>query len=272
MPATDVKSVVLAAPCGGTRPVHAPGAAPAAAVTEGWVHSTETCGTVDGPGIRYVLFLSGCPLRCAYCHNPDTWHRHDGTLTSVAEILTDIGRYRGFIQAKGGVTLSGGEPLTQPRFVKALLRGCKAMGLHTALDTSGYLGAKVDDEMMADLDMVLLDIKAFSEKTYHRLTGAELKPTLDFARRLAALGKPIILRYVLVPGWTDHDNEVRALAAFAARLGNVQRVDVLPFHQMGEHKWHERALDYRLAGVAPPSEELAEHTRTLFREAGLAVD
>ncbi|MBK1613100.1 pyruvate formate-lyase 1-activating enzyme [Rubrivivax gelatinosus] len=268
---TDVIDVAAAAaPCG-LRPANAPGPAPAAAATEGWVHSTETCGAVDGPGIRYVLFLSGCPLRCAYCHNPDTWHRHEGTLTSVAELLTDIGRYRGFIQAHGGVTLSGGEPLAQPRFVKALLRGCKAMGLHTALDTSGYLGALVDDEMMADLDLVLLDIKAFSEKRYRRLTGAELEPTLEFARRLAAIGKPIVLRYVLVPGWTDHEAEIRALAAFAAGLGNVQRVDVLPFHQMGEHKWRERDLNYRLAGVAPPSDEAAERTRSLFRAAGLQV-
>jgi pyruvate formate lyase activating enzyme len=226
---------------------------------------------VDGPGIRYVLFLSGCPLRCAYCHNPDTWHRHDGTLTSVADVLTDIARYRGFIQARGGVTLSGGEPLTQPRFVKALLRGCKEMGLHTALDTSGYLGAKVDDEMMADLDLVLLDIKAFSEKTYRRLTGAELKPTLDFARRLAAIGKPIVLRYVLVPGWTDQPAEIESLARFAARLGNVQRVDVLPFHQMGSHKWHDRGLRYRLDAVEPPSQELVDRTRALFRGAGLQV-
>ncbi|MCK7501563.1 MAG: pyruvate formate-lyase-activating protein [Comamonadaceae bacterium] len=207
-------------------------------------------------------------MRCAYCHNPDSWHRHDGTPTPVADVLADIARYRGFLR-HGGVTLSGGEPLAQPRFVKALLRGCKAMGLHTALDTSGYLGAQVDDAMLADLDLVLLDIKAFSARRYKRLTGVELEPTLAFARRLAAAAKPVVLRYVLVPGWTDREDDIAALARFAAGLGNVQRVDVLPFHQLGEHKWRERGLSYRLAGVEPPSDELAERTRSLFRAAGL---
>jgi len=259
------------APCGDAQPPSVTAAASAAAVTEGWVHSTETCGTVDGPGIRYILFLNGCPLRCAYCHNPDTWHRRDGTPTSAQSVLEDISSYRAFIKTRGGVTFSGGEPLTQPRFVKALLRGCKEMGLHTALDTSGFLGSKVDDEMMADLDLVLLDIKAFSESTYHKLTGVALKPTLAFARRLAAVGKPIWLRYVLVPGWTDSVAEIESLAAFAARLGNVQRVDVLPFHQLGAHKWQDLDMNYRLEGVEPPSAELVEQVRGIFRAAGLQV-
>lgn len=257
--------------CGGACAAAVPGRVPQASAVEGYVHSVETGSTVDGPGIRYVLFLSGCPLRCAYCHNPDTWRRNDGTPTGADEALTDIGLYRGFIQSRGGVTLSGGEPLTQPRFVKALLRGCKSLGLHTALDTSGYLGAKVDDEMLADIDLVLLDIKAFSARRYKRLTGVELEPTLAFARRLAAAGKPVWLRYVLVPGWTDDGDEIDALAAFAAGLGNVQRVDVLPFHQMGESKWQGRRLDYRLAGVQPPSQALVEQTRERFRAAGLAA-
>lgn len=248
-----------------------PGALPDAAVVEGYVHSVETGSTVDGPGLRYVLFLSGCPLRCAYCHNPDTWRRNDGEPTSAEDVLADIALYRGFIRHRGGVTLSGGEPLVQPRFVKALLRGCKEQGLHTALDTSGYLGAKVDDEMLADIDLVLLDIKAFSARRYKKLTGVELDPTLAFARRLAAAGKPVILRYVLVPGWTDDGAEIDALAAFAAGLGNVQRVDVLPFHQMGQSKWQQRALRYRLEGVQPPSPELVEQTRDRFRAAGLAA-
>jgi len=243
----------------------------AAGALEGWVHSTETFGTVDGPGIRYVLFLSGCPLRCQYCHNPDTWHRHDGSPALVSDVLADIARYRGFIRARGGVTLSGGEPLTQPRFAKAILQGCKAMGFHTALDTSGYLGDLADDELLASVDLVLLDIKAFSEATYQALTGVELAPTLRFANVLAALNKSVWLRYVLVPGVTDKLDEIAALASFARQLGNVERVDVLPFHQLGEHKWRDRGLNYPLDGVKPPSQALLEQARDLFRAEGLVV-
>ncbi|MBX3686589.1 MAG: pyruvate formate lyase-activating protein [Rhodocyclaceae bacterium] len=239
------------------------------ACIEGWVHSTETFGTADGPGIRYVLFMSGCPLRCQYCHNPDTWHRHDGTLTTVEEVLADIARYRGFIRANGGVTLSGGEPLVQPRFCKAVLHGCKSMGLHTALDTSGYLGHLADDELLADVDLVLLDIKAATGRRCRSLTGAELKPTIQFAEDLAAINKAVWLRYVLVPGLTDRLDEIASLATFAAGLGNVERVDVLPFHKLGEHKWRDLGQDYRLERVQPPSPELLEQARETFRAAGL---
>ena len=241
---------------------------------EGWVHSTETFGTADGPGIRYVLFLSGCPLRCQYCHNPDTWHRKDGTLTSVEDILTDIGSYRNFFgrgRGRGGVTLSGGEPLVQPKFCKAILRGCKEMGLHTALDTSGYLGKQADDALLQDVDLVLLDIKAASGLKYKSLTGVKLDPTIRFAERLAHMNKPVWLRYVLVPGLTDKLDDIEAMATFAAGLGNIERVDVLPFHNMGEHKWRELGLDYQLSGVAPPSSEILNAARATFRSAGLLV-
>lgn len=184
------------------------------------MHSTETFGTADGPGIRYVLFLSGCPLRC-HCHNPDTWHRKDGTLTAVEDILSDIGSYRNFFgrgRGRGGVTLSGGEPLVQPKFCKAILRGCKAMGLHTALDTSGYLGKQADDELLADVDLVLLDIKAASGHKYKSLTGVPLDPTIRFAERLANMHKPVWLRYVLVPGITDNLDDIESLATFAAAV------------------------------------------------------
>ncbi len=238
---------------------------------EGWVHSTETFGTADGPGIRYVLFMSGCPLRCQYCHNPDTWHRQDGTLTTVEDVLADIAGYRGFIRANGGVTLSGGEPLVQPKFCKAILRGCKSMGLHTALDTSGYLGHLADVELLADVDLVLLDIKAATGRRFRSLTGVELKPTIKFAEDLAAINKVVWLRYVLVPGLTDKLDEIASLATFVAGLGNVERVDVLPFHKLGEHKWRDRGLDYRLERVQPPSQELLEEARETFRAAGLLV-
>lgn len=241
-------------------------------VVEGWVHSTETLGTADGPGIRYVLFLSGCPLRCLYCHNPDTWHRKDGALTPADEVLADIAGYRGFIRASGGVTLSGGEPLVQPAFCKAILQGCKAMGLHTALDTSGFLGERADRELLADVDLVLLDIKAATGRKYQKLTGVDLKPTIRFAEHLAAIDKPVWLRYVLVPGLTDNIDEIESLATFAAGLGNVERVDVLPFHKLGEHKWRELGLDYRLGRVDAPSPALLARARAAFRGAGLLAN
>ncbi|MCG5240523.1 pyruvate formate-lyase-activating protein [Azospirillum doebereinerae] len=246
------------------------GGARRAPAVSGWVHSVETGGTVDGPGIRYVLFLAGCPLRCQYCHNPDTQHMHDGTRTDVAEVLADIESTAGFLRrGHGGVTLSGGEPLVQPEFCAAILRGCKELGLHTALDTSGFLGNHADDYLLADVDLVLLDIKAFKESTYREVTGSPLRPTLEFAERLAGMNKPIWLRYVLVPGLTDNLDEIAGLADFAAGLGNVQRVDVLPFHKMGEHKWQALGRPYRLSGTEPPDPAFTAQVRDLFRAAGL---
>lgn len=238
----------------------------------GWIHSTETGGAVDGPGIRYVLFMSGCLLRCAYCHNPDTWHMHHGKPTTSNEVLAEIASYAKFLtHAKGGVTLSGGEPLVQPDFTHAILRGCKEMGLHTALDTAGFLGMHADDYLLSDVDLVLLDIKAFSEETYQDLTGVALEPTLAFARRLAAMGKPVWLRYVLVPGLTDKFEEIEGLAAFAASLGNVERVDVLPFHKMGEFKWAAEGVPYRLTDTPAPPPELVDRVRAVFRAHGLVT-
>lgn len=258
----------VAPPPAGCATPSATGVAPA--LQEGWVHSTETGGGADGPGIRYVVFLSGCPLRCQYCHNPDSWKMRDGKLSTADEVLVDIARYRGFLsRGHGGVTLSGGEPLMQAKFTAAVLRGCKEMGLHTALDTSGFLGAHASDALLADVDLVLLDIKAFSEASYRALTTAPLAPTLNFARRLADLGKPVWLRYVLVPGLTDCMQEIEALAEFAGGLGNVERVDVLPFHKMGEYKWEGR--DYRLADVQPPDDALLASVRSAFRAGGLYV-
>ncbi|AWK89667.1 pyruvate formate-lyase-activating protein [Azospirillum thermophilum] len=238
----------------------------------GWVHSVETGGTVDGPGIRYVLFLSGCPLRCQYCHNPDTWHLHDGTPTQSDEIVAELASYAPFLRrARGGLTLSGGEPLVQPEFSAALFRGAKELGLHTALDTSGFLGSHADDHLLADVDLVLLDIKAFKEATHRTITGVPLRPTLEFAERLSQMGKAIWLRYVLVPGLSDDLAEIAELAEFAAGLGVVERVDVLPFHKMGEHKWRALGQRYKLANTQPPSDELTGQVRDLFRARGLPV-
>lgn len=232
----------------------------------GLVHSVESCGTVDGPGIRFVLFLSGCSLRCRYCHNPDTSCVRRGRERSAADVLEEIARYRNFLLAAGGgVTLSGGDPLFQPHFSKAVLKGSKELGLHTCLDTSGHLGRNADEDMLAHTDLVLLDIKAWNPEQYKALTGGELRPTLEFAERLAVLRKPVWLRYVLVPGWTDNMEDIAKLSRYAASLGNVERVDVLPFHQMGRFKWEELKLEYTLKDVPEPSAELTEQVRSIFR-------
>lgn len=239
-------------------------------LTHGFVHSTETAGAVDGPGIRYVLFVAGCPLRCQYCHNPDTWHLKRGKPMSAADVVADLASYAPFLKrAHGGLTISGGEPLTQVPFIADIFAGAKALGLNTALDTSGFLGRHLPDQVLDDIDLVLLDIKAFSEATYHAVTGAELQPTLDFARRLAILHKPVWLRYVLVPGLTDQLDEIDGLAAFAADLGNVARVDVLPFHKLGEFKWDDCGRPYRLGATEPPSDQFLATVRGLFAAHGL---
>ncbi|MDQ1034453.1 pyruvate formate lyase activating enzyme [Streptomyces sp. V3I8] len=238
----------------------------------GRIHSWDLSTGVDGPGTRFVLFTSGCPLRCLYCANPDTWHMRDGREATVDEMMTEIDKYRGFIStAGGGVTLTGGEPLLQPAFTGAVLRRCKQAGLHTALDTSGFLGARATDELLADTDLVLLDIKAFEVGTYRELTGGELAPTLSFATRLDRLGIRVWLRYVLVPGWTDEPEAVDGLARFAAGLDNVDRVDVLPFHRLGAAKYEALRIPFPLSGTPVPDAALTERVRGQFREHGLAA-
>jgi pyruvate formate lyase activating enzyme len=240
---------------------------------KGFIHSVETGGTVDGPGVRFVLFVSGCPLRCLYCHNPDTWHLRDGQYVTAQQILDELGGYARFLKkAHGGLTISGGEPLGQPEFTHAIFKGAKAMGLHTALDTSGYLGSKADDAYLADVDLVLLDIKHIDGAIHRDLTGVDAAPTLAFARRLAAMGKPMWIRYVLVPGWSDQPDAIERLADTVAGLSSVEKVEVLPFHKMGEFKWAERALPYRLENTPPPTHAAAEAARTAFRARGLTVD
>ena len=239
---------------------------------DGYIHSIETLGTVDGPGVRYVIFTQGCPLHCLYCHNPDSFKMKKGKLVASGTLLDDIGRSADFLRrAKGGVTLSGGEPLVQPRFAASIFRGCKEIGLHTALDTSGHLGAKVSDAMLDDIDLVLLDIKSFDPAIYRRVTGVELQPTLDFARRLDSLGKPMWIRFVLVPGLTDDSANVEGLADFAASLKMVERVEVAPFHKMGEFKWAELRLPYELADTEPPTRASVIQVHQVFSSRGLTV-
>jgi len=236
----------------------------------GFLHSFTTGSAVDGPGIRIVAWTAGCNWRCLYCHNPDTWTMTNGMPVTLSRALEELRKYRHGLQVmSGGFTLSGGEPLVQHRFAVRLLAGTKALGIHTALDTNGYLGERLTDSDLDNIDMVLLDIKGWDPERHLRLTGMEVGPTLDFARRLAAQKKPIWVRFVLVPGLSDNSEDVSQIANFAAGLGSVARVDVLPFHQMGRFKWKELGLNYTLDHVAPPSRELVERVCGSFRAAGL---
>ncbi len=245
----------------------------------GSVHSWELVTAVDGPGTRLTTFLSGCPLQCLYCHNPDTLQMKDGKPVTSDELLTRIARYQGVFRATGGgITLSGGEVLMQPAFAARILRGAKELGIHTAIDTSGFLGASATDAMLEDVDLVLLDVKSGDPDTYRRVTGRELEPTLEFGRRLAELphGPEVWVRFVLVPGLTDDEANVEAVAAYAASLndimpGTVTRVEVLPFHQMGRDKWAALGRDYQLGDTEPPSPELTERVREQFRAHGLTT-
>jgi pyruvate formate lyase activating enzyme len=236
----------------------------------GFLHSFTTGSTVDGPGVRVVAWTTGCMWRCLYCHNPDTWTMSNGIPVTVARATEELRKYRRGLQVmSGGFTLSGGEPLMQHRFAVKLLRAAKAMGIHTALDTNGYYGAFLSDAELEAFDLVLLDIKTWDPERHRKLTGMDNAPTLDFARRLAACQRPVWLRFVLVPGLTDDPKDIAQIAGFTASLGNVERVDVLPFHQMGRYKWHRLGLRYMLEMVEPPSAELVEQTCAAFRAAGL---
>lgn len=238
----------------------------------GSVHSWELVTAVDGPGTRMTVFMSGCGLRCQYCHNPDTFFTAKGQPVLLADLVARLARYRGvFTATGGGLTISGGEPLMQPVFVGRLLREAKELGIHTCIDTNGYLGVNATREMLDDIDLVLLDIKSGDPDTYRRVTGVELAPTLAFSRRLADLGKRVWLRYVAVPGLTDEPDNVAAVAEHAASLGNVERVEVLPFHQMGRDKWAALGLTYTLADTPTPTREQIEAVREQFRSRGLVT-
>ena len=236
----------------------------------GFLHSFTTGSTVDGPGVRVVAWTTGCMWRCAYCHNPDTWTLTNGLPVTVARATEELRKYRhGLKVMSGGFTLSGGEPLMQHRFAVKLLTAARAMGVHTALDTNGFYGDHVSDTDLEAFDLVLLDIKTWDPERHRALTGMDNAPTLEFARRLAARKRPVWLRFVLVPGLTDDRNDITQIARFTAGLGNVERVDVLPFHQMGRHKWHKLGLPYSLETVEPPSSELLKKTCEVFRAVGL---
>ena len=236
----------------------------------GFLHSFTTGSTVDGPGVRLVAWTTGCMFRCQYCHNPDTWTLSNGIPVTVSRATEELRKYRHGLQAmSGGFTLSGGEPLMQHRFAVKLLAAARSLGIHTALDTNGTYGDQVSDEELESADLVLLDIKGWDPERHRRVTGMEIGPTLDFARRLASRERPIWIRFVLVPHLTDDPEDIRQIAAFSAGLGNVERVDVLPFHQMGRFKWKQLGLPYALEATEPPSTEMVEKALAIFRAEGL---
>jgi pyruvate formate lyase activating enzyme len=238
----------------------------------GYVHSYESSSRYDGPGLRAVLFLSGCLLRCTYCHNPDTWHLKDGTYVSAQQVINRLASFAPALRAMdGGLTISGGEAMVQRDFTRRILAGAKDLKLHTAIQTSGFLGARADDRFLSVLDLVLLDIKSSDPDTYRKATARELAPTLRFAERLAAIGKPVWVRFTLVPGLTDDPANVEGIAKFVAPMKNVEWVEVQPFHQMGAFKWKAMGLDYKHEDTPTPTPDLVNRVIEQFRAAGCHV-
>jgi pyruvate formate lyase activating enzyme len=236
----------------------------------GFLHSFTTGSTVDGPGVRVVAWTTGCMWRCLYCHNPDTWTLTNGIPVSVARATEQLRKYRhGLRTMSGGFTLSGGEPLMQHRFAVKLLSAARGLGIHVALDTNGYYGDRLSDAELDLIDLVLLDLKGFDQERHRRLVGFDNAPTLEFARRLAARRTPLWIRYVLVPGLSDDAEDIARVADFAASLGTVQRVDVLPFHKMGEFKWAQLGLTYELSHVQPPTPDAVARACEAFTARGL---
>src|SRR3954451_10730896 len=235
----------------------------------GYCHSYETSSRYDGPGLRVVLFVSGCLLRCTYCHNPDTWHLKDGTYVSVDQVLRRLRDFAPSLQALGGgLTISGGEPMVQRSFTRRIFAGAKKMGLHTAIQTSGFLGDRADEAYLSEIDLVLLDIKSSDPETYRRTTARDVAPTLRFAERLASMSKPVWVRFTLVPGENDDPANVEGIARFVAPMKNVEWVEVQPFPQMGAFKWKAIGLEYKLENTLPPSRQLVDRVLGQFRAAG----
>lgn len=237
----------------------------------GNIHSIETMGTLDGPGLRYVIFLQGCSLRCRYCHNPDTWDMHGGKRMSVEEVVTDVLLYRAFIADGGGVTISGGEPLKQPEFVLALVRALKDEGIHTAIDTAGSVPLELSRAVLKEADLILLDIKSLDDKQAFSLTGMGNANTLATLAFCQANGKDVWIRHVLVPGWTLEERRLLELAQFLTAFDCVKTVELLPYHSMGAYKWEQLKMNYPLKDVKAPTRADLVMARSIFEDHGLAV-
>ena len=239
---------------------------------KGRIHSIETFGTLDGPGIRYVVFFQGCPLRCKYCHNRDTWNTHGGKEYTVDELLSDTKKYMPFFKSSnGGITVSGGEPTLQSEFLKEFLKAAKKDKIHTALDTSGFVDITVIDPILDYTDLVLLDIKHIRDSEFKELTGVSNTKTLELAKHLDKRNIPTWIRYVLVPGITDKEEDLVELSKFINTLGNVQKVEILPYHIMGSYKWDELGIKNPLEGVEPATKEDVLKAANVFKQYGIDV-
>lgn len=236
----------------------------------GYVHSIETCGTLDGPGIRYVVFLQGCPMRCKFCHNPDTWQLHAGKQYSVDELMVDILKYKNFIK-NGGVTLSGGEPLLQADFAADIFRECKKQGLHTAVDTSGAIPLSECRHAVDAVDLVLLDIKSIDSFKCKDLTGMGNENALELLDYLEEIKKDVWIRHVVVPGITEDYDDVKKMGEYLSRYTVIKRIEILPFHKMGEYKWKELGIKYELEDTQVPEKESIELIKNILRKHQLNV-
>ncbi|WBA18652.1 pyruvate formate lyase 1-activating protein [Salinivibrio kushneri] len=239
--------------------------------TIGRIHSFESCGTVDGPGIRFIVFMQGCLMRCKYCHNRDTWDTHGGKEVTVDEIMKDVRAYRHFITASGGgVTASGGEAMLQPEFVRDFFQAANAEGIHTCLDTNGYIRkhTPVIDEVLDATDLVMLDLKQLNDEVHEDLVGVSNRRTLDFAKYLHKIGQKTWIRYVVVPGYTDDDDSAHRLGQFIKGMDNIEKVELLPYHQLGEHKWEALGYEYELKDVDTPSKEMMDNVKAIIASYG----
>ncbi len=232
---------------------------------EGYIHSTESFGTVDGPGIRFVIFFQGCPMRCLYCHNPDSWRRRKGQLRTTDSLLQEYDRYKEFLKS-GGITATGGEPMLQLEFLTELFTKAKAKGIHTCLDTSGILFRESEEmEALCNVtDLVMLDIKHIDEKKHLALTGHSNEKILAFAEFLSNHGVPLWIRHVVVPGWTDDQDALERLGYFIGGLRTLKALDVLPYHDLGKAKYEALGMEYPLGDAPPLSKEDAAKARDII--------
>ncbi|MCR4903721.1 MAG: pyruvate formate lyase-activating protein [Butyrivibrio sp.] len=239
----------------------------------GRIHSLESFGSVDGPGIRYIIFLQGCDMRCRYCHNADTWKHEDehNQLMEADELLDKAERFRSYWREEGGITVSGGEALLQIDFLLELFKKAKERGINTTLDTSAQPFTRQEpffskfEELMKYTDLLLLDIKHIDPEEHKKLTGHSNENILDCARYLSDINKPVWIRHVLVPGITENDEYLRKTRAFIETLSNVQKIEVLPYHSLGQYKWEELGIPYTLKDVEAPSAESKDHAEKILR-------
>ncbi len=240
----------------------------------GRIHSIETMGTVDGPGIRYVVFTQGCPMRCVFCHNRDAWDPKGGNETTVDELMEDIKQYLPFYKSSGGgVTATGGEPTMQSEFVRDLFSRVKnELGLNTVMDTSGFVEIDRAKGLLEVTDLVLLSIKHIDEIKHKAITGVSSNKVFTFMEYLREINKPVWIRYVVIPGLTDDKDDIIRLAEFLKEFPNIKLVDILPYHTMGVYKWEELGLDYSLDNVSPPDKESMREIKEVFREYGFQVN